>query len=629
MKLKLEGTTIVTSSLTEQPPPTAEEIYEIIFEGKDTLRGQAIASQEFYDLGLQFSDTPASPAILITVDASTPGEPSIGCLLAGKIGSTTAPATLDYVIIDKIWYPLPQNTLSEFSNVMLQSQISNPAALTIGQYLEILKRAPNFLVVDHAAEQLAARTLSKSIPTLTLSGLEATPYDYQQVGIRWLNFMARQGVGSILADEMGLGKTLQVIALLLAEVQANRQPNLVVCPATLTENWRREITQFAPSLKVLVHAGPSRTGLSDQLAAAHITVTSYETMAGDISIFRVVPWNVVALDEAQNIKNPTARRTKRAKELPRRIGIAITGTPVENNLKDLWSLFDYALPGHLGTLSEFQMQFPETETGAKELESLVSPIMLRRRICDVAADLPPRIDVPIAITMDDRSSEAYDEILKEAAAKAPEAPGLAALVHLRMFCAHPWSVGKLRDVSLAIACSPKLERSFEILEEVFTTNSKVIIFTSFNYTARLLEREIKRTFRVPTWLINGSVAVTDRQSTVDEFTRILGSAALILNPKAAGVGLNITAANHVIHYNLEWNPAVEDQASARSHRRGQTRPVTIHRLFYADTVEEVIYDRMIRKRILAENAVIGTTGDADDLVDILNALKLSPRIKSS
>jgi SNF2 family DNA or RNA helicase len=598
MKLRLENATITATERGEHFTPTAEEIYETLFEGKESLRGQPVTPQEFYSLGLQFSDTPAIPAILISADTSAKSEPAIRCELAGKVGATTAPASLDYVIIDKTWYPLPQNTALEFADALRSSRISNPRALTIGQYLEIHKHAANLLVEDRAAEQLSAGTLSTMVPPQAPSGLAATPYHYQQTGLQWLAFMAREGVGSILADEMGLGKTLQVIAVLLAEVQANRRPNLVICPATLIENWRRELARFAPSLKVVVHAGPARTGRSGELAAADVTITSYETMASDISLFRAVRWNVVALDEAQNIKNPEARRTKRAKELPKHVGIAITGTPVENRLKDLWSLCDFAIPGYLGALKEFEKQFPDTEPGAKELEPLVSAVMLRRRVRDVATDLPPRIDVPVALVMDARSAAAYEEIRQEAAANAPEAPGLAALIHLRMFCAHPWSVGKLRDVHLAIDCSPKLERCFEILEEILASNSKAIVFTSFNETAALLEREIARTFTVPAWTINGSVPVPDRQPTVDQFTRVSGGAVLVLNPKAAGVGLNITAANHVIHYNLEWNPAVEDQASARAHRRGQTRPVTVHRLFYTDTVEETINERMSRSPLM-------------------------------
>jgi SNF2 family DNA or RNA helicase len=605
--------------------PTAEEIYSTVFEGKTSIREVELDAREMLNLGLTFSDIPATPVIVLSADVTSSDEPRIHCKLAGKANTNLAIASTDYVVIERTWYPLPQKTLDEYRILLNDLGISDASAIELGQYLKIQKHATDFVIEDFAAEQMAAGQLSAKIQVQPLCGLAAKPYPYQQSGLQWLRFMTRHGVGSILADEMGLGKTLQVIAVLLAESQANRRPNLVLGPATLLENWRRELHRFAPTLKVLIHAGSRRTGSADVLSAADVTLTSYETMGVDISLFRAVKWNVVALDEAQNIKNPEARRTKRTKELSKRVGIAITGTPVENRLKDLWSLCDFALPGHLGTLSEFEKRFPDSEPSATELEPFVSALMLRRRVRDVATDLPSRIDIPVALVMDSRSAAAYEEIRTEAAANAPKAPGLATLVHLRMFCAHPWTVGKLQDVSSAIECSPKMERCFEILTEIFESESKAIVFTSFNDTADLLEGEIRQTFAVPVWKINGSVDVSDRQTIVDQFSAISGGAVLVLNPKAAGVGLNITAANHVIHYNLEWNPAVEDQASARAHRRGQTKPVTVHRLFYADTVEEIINDRMSRKRALAEHAVIGTAGDANDLADILNALKRSPQ----
>lgn len=625
MSLRLENEFIVVNGPHGDLFPTAEEIYSTVFESSTSLRGALTDAQEFRNLGLGYSQSPATPVIVISADVSDVGEPQICCKLAGKVGTKIAIASIDYVVVDQVWYPLPENTADEFASVLSNSGIANPNAISFGQYLELQKREMNFLVEDAAAAHLAAATLSARFPSQPPTGLAATPYHYQQVGLQWLGFMSRHGVGSILADEMGLGKTLQVIAVFLAEIQAQRRQNLVLCPATLLENWRRELKRFAPTLTVRTHSGPYRTGSADELCFADVTLSSYETMASDISIFRAVMWNVVALDEAQSIKNPDARRTKRAKELRKRVGIAITGTPVENHLRDLWSLCDFVLPGHLGEQKTFEKRFPDTVEGAKEVEPLVSAIMLRRLVRDVATDLPARIDVPVALVMDARSTAAYEEIRAEAVANAAQAPNLAALIYLRMFCSHPWAVGKLRDVPSAVSCSPKMERCFEILEEIFAAKSKAIIFCSFNETAELLESEIAQTFGVPTWKINGSVAVSDRQKIVDRFSDVQYGAVLVLNPKAAGVGLNITAANHVIHYNLEWNPAVEDQASARAHRRGQTRPVTIHRLFYAETIEETINERMIRKRALAGNAVIGSAGEADDLSDILNALKRSPK----
>ncbi len=625
MSLRLENGVIVVTGPNGDLFPTAEEIYSTVFESRTSLRGALVDAQAFRNLGLGYSQSPATPVIVISAEVSDVGEPRICCKLAGKVGATIAATPIDYVVVDQVWYPLPQATGDEFATLLSSSGIADAGAISFGQYLELQKRATSFLVDDAAASHLAAAALSARFPSQPPTGLAATPYHYQQVGMQWLGFMSRHGVGSILADEMGLGKTLQVIAVFLAEIQAQRRPNLVLCPATLLENWRRELQRFAPTLTVRTHSGPNRTGSAGELAFADVTLASYETMASDISIFRAVMWNVVALDEAQSIKNPDTRRTKRAKELRKRVGIAITGTPVENHLRDLWSLCDFVLPGHLGEQGDFEKRFPDTIDGAKEVEPLVSAIMLRRLVRDVATDLPERIDIPVALVMDAQSADAYEEIRREAAANATQAPDLAALIYLRMFCSHPWAVGKLKDVPTAVACSPKLARCFEILEEIFAAKAKAIIFCSFNDTAALLESEIAQTFGVSTWKINGSVAVFERQKIVDEFSASKNGAVLVLNPKAAGVGLNITAANHVIHYNLEWNPAVEDQASARAYRRGQTRPVTVHRLFYADTVEEAINDRMIRKRALAGHAVIGSAGGADDLIDILNALKRSPK----
>jgi SNF2 family DNA or RNA helicase len=617
MKLSVAGGVVTGPGSVR---PGAEEIYSALFEGRsggldaDSLRATA----------LDFSREPASPALLLTAETGQ----VIRCRLAGRIGDETVAAGIkdgtpaDYIISAGVWYPLPPGTTDRFRELVGSDE---PADLTIAQYLSLTQSARDFHIDDRAAAEVAAPRLAGSLGGSLPSGLIAQLYRYQETGIRWLGFLARHGVGCILADEMGLGKTLQVIGTLLGESASGRRPNLVVCPATLLENWKREIHRFAPSLTVGVHAGSRRTGRTEELAAPAVVVASYETVAGDISLFRAIAWNLVVLDEAQAIRNPEARRTMRCKELPRRAGIAVTGTPVENRLLDLWSITDFAIPGYLGSRSEFERAHAEDEEGARGLEPLVSALMLRRRVADVAGDLPPRIDVPVPLVMDDVSVTAYDEIREEALRASPRAGDLTALVRLRMFCTHPWAAGKFQDTTDAAACSAKLERCLQILEEIFAGGEKALVFTSFNEAADIIERAVGIRFRVPTAQINGSVPVPERQPLVDAFTSADGPAALVLNPRAAGTGLNITAANHVIHYNLEWNPAVEDQASARSYRRGQTRPVTVHRLFYADTVEEVIADRMARKRAVADSAVVGASGTEEDLADFVRALQRSPR----
>jgi SNF2 family DNA or RNA helicase len=244
-------------------------------------------------------------------------------------------------------------------------------------------------------------------------------------------------------------------------------------------------------------------------------------------------------------------------------------------------------------------------------------------VVEVASDLPERIDIPQPLELDDASAQAY-EIIRAEASSGKGSAGLAAVTTLRMFCTHPWLTGHLLNVGDAVRCSTKLSRLFEVIEEMAMGGGKAIIFTSYHESINLLVSEINAHFGIPVDFIDGRIAVPLRQQKVDALAATEAAAVLVLNPKAAGTGLNITAANHVIHFNLEWNPAVEDQASARSHRRGQARAVTVHRFFYVNTIEEIINDRMQRKRQLATTAVVGTDGQAQEMDDILRALRISP-----
>ena len=331
----------------------------------------------------------------------------------------------------------------------------------------------------------------------------------------------------------------------------------------------------------------------------------------------------MVLDEAQAIKNPDAKRTRTIKSIKRQAAIAVTGTPVENRLTDLWSIADFLLPDRLGTLFDFQRAFPETRDGATALEPRVTPFILRRRVAEVATDLPPRIDIPQAIELDDKSVLAYERI-RATADPAARGSALAVLQKLRLFCTHPWLADESRDVTDPKLCSNKLVRVNQILEEVFGWGEKVLLFSSFHEMSDLLARTINMTFGVPVNQIDGRTPVPERQALVDRFSETQGAAALVLNPRAAGTGLNIVAANHVIHYNLEWNPAIEDQASARAFRRGQTRPVTVHRLFYSGTVEEFIDSRSTSKRDLARTSIVGSDGSDLDATDLIRALSVSP-----
>ena len=268
------------------------------------------------------------------------------------------------------------------------------------------------------------------------------------------------------------------------------------------------------------------------------------------------------------------------------------------------------------------MHYADNVADAAALEPLVTPLILRRRVADVAGDLPRRIDIPQPVELSEQGAVRYEALRAQILTEYGAAATLVALTKLRMYCAHPFLIdGHEGDPPFH---STKYARLVEILDEIFANGEKVLIFTSYTKMADILFDDIKTRYSLPCDVIDGRTPVAERQPTIDRFGLVVGAAALILNPRAAGTGLNITAANHVIHYNLEWNPAVEDQATARAHRRGQVLPVTVHRLFHPGTVEEVIDQRTQRKRAVASEAVIGTEGRGGDLSDIMRAIQLSP-----
>ena len=465
--------------------------------------------------------------------------------------------------------------------------------------------------------------------TIRIAGLEAELFPYQARGVQWMwDTVSRTG-GLILADEMGLGKTLQIIALLMIDPPSSRAPALIVCPTSLIANWVREIARFAPTLGVAVHRGAHRTGVVSGLQTSQVLITTYDTMVNDIAIFSSLEWSWVICDEAQAIKNPHSNRRQAIAAIPRKRAIPMTGTPVENSLVDLWSLTDFAIPGLLGSLSEFEGSFPDSLDSGQQLKRLTDPIILKRRVADVASDLPERIDVDVPLELDDRLIDHYREVRDATMEKYPVAGALVATLQLQLVCAHPWlrNAGENEEDAAIVTAAdmplvtPKMERVVTLLREAFANGRKVIVFALFNRIGDLLKQACSHMPDTHWGAINGSTPQEDRQSIIDVFAAHEGPACLVLNPKAAGAGLNITAATVVIHFTPVWNPALEAQASARAHRRGQTEPVTVYRLFYLDTVEEVMIDRSAWKNDLANETVPVSTRDADDLK---RALEIMP-----
>jgi len=609
--------------------PRAQEIYDFTFNGKGSIKN-VIPANELRSLdGINgFSRFPLEPVIELRANGALPGivldikaEHEENVVYLDNFFTQTA----DHVVVNHVWFPILKGAIEELRTLLIHYGITQSGPIKLKQYLQI-RFLPNYTIRDLTSGHMDAMQFAKSRST-ERSGAVFTGhlYPYQKDGYYWLSYIDHQDMGCILADDMGLGKTIQVIAL-LADHAGSAHPSLIVAPATLLINWRMEIMKFAPGLTWIIHQGPQRTGFADELRQYDIVITSYDTIVRDKYMLKTIDWNLMILDEAQAIKNPAAKRTKAVKAVPRRSAIAMSGTPVQNRLIDLWSITDFVIPGLLGQLPSFEDKYTMDTASAKLLEPMISPIMLRRRLEEVAKDLPDKINIPQPLEMDPESSHEYEEIRLRTIEEYGNNATLVALTRMRMYCGHPSLISeKSGDPTEA---SVKYCRLLEILDEIFENNEKALIFTSWQKMTDILIRDISRRFGVYTNLIDGRVAINDRQFIVDEFNKVESPGILVLNPVAGGTGLNITGANHVIHYNLEWNPAVVDQATARAYRRGQKKPVTEHRLYYLDTVEEVISQRLKFKKKVADFAVVGVKGKDDDYEYVVDALRKSPIKKS-
>ncbi len=535
----------------------------------------------------------------------------------------------DHIVFNYTWRYI--SNFEDLLPLLSDIGISSFGKITLQQYLNIkqiisVDKYPTLPVEDQAADDINNHPLSVNEDEAK-DLVSASLYPYQSIGFSWMKYVTDQGCGCILGDEMGLGKTLQVITLIASRKGVSDNPSLIIMPVSLLENWRREFEKFTSGIDVYIHHGGKRTGLYTELLKHDVVLISYSTATSDYSMLTMINWDLVVVDEAQGIKNPDAQRTKSIKGLPRRASIAISGTPFENHILDVWSIMDYVEPGYLGTKKEFEAYYPDDIIGAEKVESSITPLMLRRRVADVAKDLPDKIDIEVPLVMPDKEAEEYEEyrqaILAEYDGKNASLP---LLQKLRMFCTHPEIIKESRiDPTFR---SLKYERLCEMLDEISSSGEKCILFTSYTKMFDLLSRDISQRIGIPVLQINGETPQKERQDIVDQYSAIDGPALLVLNPKAAGVGLNITAATRVIHYNLEWNPAIEDQASARAYRRGQTRKVFVYRLFYKNTVEDVVNERIIKKRDMFESAIVGTDGSQANTEDIIRALMITPRINS-
>lgn len=606
--------------------PDASEIYALITGNTDCIGN--FECQDIYESfpDIHFSKIGSSLQCELYTDSDNR---SISLMLYVERNNHKIPVDvldgqiIDQVISDNEWFYINGN-IEEIKDILKEANIIQPGIITMAQYMSILRYIWNDdnPVIKNLVD---SSVLNQDVTDIIIpDGLQANLYQYQKTGYGWLRYMLSENAGCILGDEMGLGKTLQIITLFQEYKNIGKVPVLVIAPVSLLQNWKRECEKFAPELKVLIHHGSERTGRYKVFKEYDIVVTSYSVAVSDISVLNMIRWNIVVLDEAQNIKNPNSNRTMFTKQILREKSIAVTGTPFENHVTDIWSVMDFIMPGILGDIKEFNKTITDDLIGAEKIEPVLSPLMIRRLVKDVADDLPEKIIIPVPLAMSEREANIYEQYRQELNPNGdPEKLNLVMIQKLRQFCTHP---GICDDIlcNNPYDNSVKYQRFCEILDEIIASHEKVIVFTSYTKMFEIMENDVAERFGIPVMKINGSTPVDDRQDIVDKFNEIDGTALLILNPKAAGTGLNITAANHVIHYNLEWNPALEDQSSARAYRRGQKKNVFIYRLFYENTVEQIVNERIDRKRDMAENAVIGTDGESTNREDILRAVLLTP-----
>ncbi|MBW2158925.1 MAG: DEAD/DEAH box helicase [Deltaproteobacteria bacterium] len=490
-----------------------------------------------------------------------------------------------------------------------------------GRVQDLLKMVQNAKVSASAKTLFAKIEDIDEIPSVAKPRtLKADLRPYQKDGFSWLVFLHELNTGGILADDMGLGKTVQAIALLLwAKSKYKRKLNLVVAPTSVVPNWEREIAKFAPGLKTVVWQGPNRSQRAPELEKADVMITSYALLRRDEELLQALDLRYVILDEAQHIKNPMSQTARSAKKLSSERRLALTGTPIENRLSELWSIFDFVSPGLLGTLKTFEERIArpidrgDMDT-AQRLRGTIKPFVMRRLKRDVAADLPDKIEQEMIVPLAEEQSALYKQVLgqvrksvlseveKKGVSKA-QIQILAALTRLRQVACDP-RLMKLPDTDFDADDSGKLGALREIIDEAIDGNHRVLVFSQFvemlNHIRAALDTD-----GVQYEYLDGSTK--DRIERVDHFNEDTSVPVFLISLKAGGTGLNLTGADTVVHFDPWWNPAVEDQATDRAHRIGQTKNVNVYKLIAAGTVEEKILELSAKKRELVSN-VLSTEG---------------------
>ncbi len=563
---------------------------------------------------------------------------------------------------------LPEAMLNDFQEVLRDCDPSQPRPgvyrldQSRGAYLESTLERWNVAAAPSWQQYVERRGGFQRASEINLpAGLADTMRPYQQEGVRWLHLLAANSLGGILADEMGLGKTLQALAYLASSIvgraprlprddapnprsgpsaggnhhaaggapalQPERQPSLVVCPTSLVDNWRQESAKFTPGLRTLAIDGPDRAPLFAKIDTADLVITSYALLRRDLDKYRTRQFAAVILDEAHHIKNPDSQVAQAACALRSQRRFVLTGTPMENSVRDLWSIMHFALPGYLGSRQDFRERYeqplsrpgdPAAEAVRERLTRRLRPVLLRRRKKDVATELPDRIEQTAFCDLTPAQREVYRGLLEQSRLKLDTARRdknqgagrmlvLTALLRLRQACCDLRLLGLPENAAAPDAesvppSSAKLALLDELLEEIREGGHRVLIFSQFVSMLKILSAHLEAA-KTPFCYLDGSTKPRDRTAQVERFQTDESMTAFLISVKAGGVGLNLTGADTVIHFDPWWNPAVEAQATDRAHRIGQTRVVTAYRLIARNTVEEKIFALQNRKKELTASLV--------------------------
>ncbi len=484
-----------------------------------------------------------------------------------------------------------------------------PETLSLHKALPLLFSGALRIAPSAQAVQNFLREIKR--PHTTAIPLEDILRPYQAQGVCWMRQALNNGLGVCLADDMGLGKTIQAIAILLQQ----KPPALIVAPLTVLPVWERELQRFAPHLRIYRHEGANRSTLATfdhQLAHVDIVLTAYGYLWRDYALLRRKPWETLILDEAQHIKNPLSRQSQAARALTAKHRLALTGTPIENSLTDLWSILDFLNPNLFGTVKSFCKRY---ETPAR-LQRMVSHFLLRRLKSDpaIASDLPPKIHHDLFTPLTPQQAHAYDSALAHYADTMEALPHgqrrgavLTLLMRLRQICDHPDL--PLGEPPTTLSTSGKLLALLPLLEEITSKGESVLIFTQFVPMGKALQTLLAERMGHHIPFVHGALSTKQRRAEIEIFNQTNGSAVLILSLRTGAFGLTLTKANHVIHFDRWWNPAVEAQATDRVHRIGQKRTVLVHTLRCRGTLEDRIDQLLSEKQLLAESIISATPAD--------------------